>query len=865
MASRYWVGGTGSWNASNTANWSATSGGAGGASVPTVADDVFFNASSGTGTVTANDLTNTALSLNFTGYTGTFTRTTTVTVAGSVTLSAGMTFTASADNLLITGTGTLTSAGKNMGTVTINAPGGTVTLGDAFATNVYPFTLTAGTFSTSASNYTFTVGNFTSVGSSTRTLTLNGSTVSAASWNVASTGMTLNAGTSTVNVTDPTGSFSGAGFTYNNVGMTSTVTGQVQVISGANTINTLTLTSPNSSGVRTFDISDNQTITTMVCTGGATAARRMFLRSSTIGFPVSLTVTTWSTISDVDFRDITMNTARSGTRLGNCGGNTNITFSAAKTVYWNLAGTQNWSANGWATSSGGAPSNTNFPLAQDTAVFDNTGSAGTITIDSLYNLPAVNMSARTTAMTLNDGGLALFAYGSWSNGSGTTLSFTGSLNFAGTTTQVITSAGKSFAQVSLSRGGMQLADAMTLSGVFYFNSYSALTLNLNNFNLTCSQFRYAVSGSNTIAFGSSGAIYLTGTGSSVYQGSTWTLTGSKNVYFTYAGASAMDVSTSGVTTESNAPNFFFTAGTYIVTIGGSSVIGNIDFTGFAGSMDSAGNFTVYGNFTASTGMTFASAALTTVFAATSGTKTIDMKGKTYNRNVTFNGVGGTWQLLSNWVMTDTTKTVTLTNGTLDLNGSTFTVGSFVTASGTKNITFNGGTLIVINSGSTAFNNAQPTNFTTTAGTGTGTIRMSSATAKTFVGGGSTFNCTLDQGGAGTLTITGSNTFSNITASYTATAACSILFTAATTSTFSNWNASGTVGKLLTIGSVTAASHTLSKSSGIVSANYLSISRSTATGGATWYAGANSTNGGNNTGWIFSNAPSATANFLMFFM
>ena len=39
--------------------------------------------------------------------------------------------------------------------------------------------------------------------------------------------------------------------------------------------------------------------------------------------------------------------------------------------------------------------------------------------------------------------------------------------------------------------------------------------------------------------------------------------------------------------------------------------------------------------------------------------------------------------------------------------------------------------------------------------------MSSATAKTFVGGGSTFNATLSQDGAGALTITGGGTFDSI--------------------------------------------------------------------------------------------------------
>lgn len=48
MAARFWVGGTGTWNASNTTNWAATSGGAGGETVPGTGDTVTFDAASGT-------------------------------------------------------------------------------------------------------------------------------------------------------------------------------------------------------------------------------------------------------------------------------------------------------------------------------------------------------------------------------------------------------------------------------------------------------------------------------------------------------------------------------------------------------------------------------------------------------------------------------------------------------------------------------------------------------------------------------------------------------------------------------------------------------------------------------------------------
>jgi len=70
MASRYWVGGTGTWDASDTTHWSATSGGAGGASVPTTSDFVQFNASSGGGTVTLAADGSCSIN-NFTGFTGT--------------------------------------------------------------------------------------------------------------------------------------------------------------------------------------------------------------------------------------------------------------------------------------------------------------------------------------------------------------------------------------------------------------------------------------------------------------------------------------------------------------------------------------------------------------------------------------------------------------------------------------------------------------------------------------------------------------------------------------------------------------------------------------------------------------------------
>ena len=46
MATYYWVAGTGTWDAATTTHWATSSGGSGGAGVPTATDDVIFNSAS---------------------------------------------------------------------------------------------------------------------------------------------------------------------------------------------------------------------------------------------------------------------------------------------------------------------------------------------------------------------------------------------------------------------------------------------------------------------------------------------------------------------------------------------------------------------------------------------------------------------------------------------------------------------------------------------------------------------------------------------------------------------------------------------------------------------------------------------------
>lgn len=113
MADRYWVGGTGNWDGTAGTKWASTSGGTGGESVPTASDDVYFDANSGAVTVTVGAVVN-CLDLNFTGFTGTFTKNSTINLYGSLTFVSGMTFNDGGTVWSIRGSGTqnITSADK---------------------------------------------------------------------------------------------------------------------------------------------------------------------------------------------------------------------------------------------------------------------------------------------------------------------------------------------------------------------------------------------------------------------------------------------------------------------------------------------------------------------------------------------------------------------------------------------------------------------------------------------------------------------------------------------------------------------------------------------------------------------------------
>lgn len=144
MADRYWVaGGTGNYN--STTNWSATSGGASGASFPSTVDNVFFNALSGAGIATINVASQCA-NLNLTGFLGTLAFTNALTLNGTI-LNFGLgTYTVTGAGYLRFGTAmSITSNGTNYtGNMAIATPV-IITLADNLTcSGTFDFTASSG-------------------------------------------------------------------------------------------------------------------------------------------------------------------------------------------------------------------------------------------------------------------------------------------------------------------------------------------------------------------------------------------------------------------------------------------------------------------------------------------------------------------------------------------------------------------------------------------------------------------------------------------------------------------------------------------------------------------------------------------------
>ena len=500
----------------------------------------------------------------------------------------------------------------------------------------------------------------------------------------------------------------------------------------------------------------------------------------------------------------------------------------------------------------------------------------TITTGSWFNVfNLINAGYTTPATSVN----VVEAFLLWSNGTHTGVTIVPKL----TTTSIINN-GYTFGglTVNVADANIQLTSELVLAGAL---TLTQGTLTMGTFNVTSATFTsigpfprsilgtnttYTVSGTSATAwnFGS--------TGSALFNGSTQNFSVATNAAFDFASSSftieawvylnatgtaqciqstypAAFASTTGYEFFINASNFlvfdtFLTGVNQTITATNQALTSGV-WTHVA-VVNNAGTYNLYVNgtqctYTSNITQAVNSGGTAVTFGRSLYTSfTHPLNGYMTNIRV----VKGVGVYTGNFTVPTQPLLPTQSAGT-NINAITGSQTSLLLSTPINSFTtdYSNNAFAVTNTGTATANTLSPFAVMSPGITFTGfTISMTNAAAKTFVGSGGTYPI-INQGGAGALTITGNNIFYNIT---NTTQPTTISFTAATTTTFKYFSLDGIAGNLVTITSATAANHTLSMSSGIANTQYMSISRSQATGGAGWIA-ATSTNGGTNSGWVFA--------------
>lgn len=866
MANRYWVGGAGTWDTTSTTHWSDTSGGPSGFSAPTISDDVFFDANSGTGVVTtvgfpgspvANSVTYDSTTLtsldvlngfNITSATsGLFTITSgTVNFDGYISLNrffsnnsntrsiglapsssfayfnlygsgtvwdvqgSNLTFTISSSQIKLWYIGTSAITVNHVTTGATSAPN--LLFGNLGSSN-YPLTIGSG-----SSFYSMDFTNFTgswTTGSSSYTIAKDLKLVS---------GMSFNGSGSTfiVNVQSVTGGLlTTVGNTFDSfiINTVSTVASFTQVDDCTMT-GTLTITQGSWQA-------NGHNLTMQRFVSNNTNTRSLSITSSVVTITGSGLV--WDTTTSTNF-----------TLYGNTNP-INITYSGSSAVsIINGTGGSFANAASFNFTAGTYP----LTLSSNLGILNFTGFAGTWSpgTSSYTFYGSLTLSSAMTFTTPTSG--------TWTYASGFT-GFTCYINTAGKTLFRIAS----FINVTLQSN-------LTLNSSYAF---SGGTLNLNGYVISSTSFNSTVTTSRTLAF-SGGSISVTGTGTvwnSNGTGFSYTGTSLINVLNNTATATTISAHTSGGT-EANALNFNVSVGTYSLVLSNASVVKSLNFTGFTGTWSpTVVGVTFYGDLTLVSGMTVSGATTIFTFGSTAGTQTITSAGKTLGA-ITQSGTGGTVSLLGNLALT---SQYTHTSGTLTTNNYNITTSSF--NSNNSNVrALNLGSSSITLTGTSGWALTTSTNMTLNSGTSTITLANATAsTTQTFAGGGLTYyNLVIGSPSVAsqTFSFTGSNTFSTI--SSTKTVAFTMTLSSSTTTTCANWTINGTLGNVVTLNaSVPGVAANLTKTGGsTITVNYFSIKDSSATPSSTWYA-TNSTNVSNNSGWNFGAPPLvAGGNFFLLF-
>lgn len=246
---RYWVNGAGDWN--DASHWSTTSGGTGGACIPTVYDDVYFDANSGFtagNTVTINNGNAYSHNLNWAGAANspTWSKSPSFNMevwGDSVTLTPNATFTVSP--LILKGpNATYMKGGAPAGNfdITIDKTGGSLTLLNDYSNTSTDFVLQNGAFN--APGRILNVSGISNSGlANASSITISNATITTGTWTY--TGATANHSLTGTNAIINATTFNATGFTYNKVNVSGTAANSASI--NSTTVDSLIFTNTSTS------------------------------------------------------------------------------------------------------------------------------------------------------------------------------------------------------------------------------------------------------------------------------------------------------------------------------------------------------------------------------------------------------------------------------------------------------------------------------------------------------------------------------------------------------------------------------------------------------------------------------------------
>lgn len=744
-----------------------------------------------------------------------------------------------------------TSGTGSYGGVLTHTSTRTLSIGDATAgAGNVAFKLNSGmTYTLSGAS---TALNFVSSSATQQTITMGGKTCGNITFNGSGANWALQDKlTYSGNFTRTTGTF-----THNNQDVESTGSGNA-IVTGTNTFYNLIRTG-TAAKTDLISFTADITVSNIFTVTGNSSINRVLIQSNTTGTAKTITAAAW-VITNADFQDITGAGAgsRDFSELTD-----NFNDNSIDTAKWTSDGggqiVETGSSMQMTTAMGG-----NYVTLSSVNAFNLTGSyvasqlvnAGDQALTSLeaYPIHLAVSSDTTNAVSIMITGNTIYArkkLASVSSTVGSTIPYDSAVHkyfrireSGGTTYWDYSTDNSSWSNIASATNPITVTSILEqiITGTWQAEA-STTTVIYDNFTSTAYRIIGDCGGNTSITFPAS-----------VQQTST--------------GTSSFSWSTHGWTTRVPLPqddvviNNAFSA-SQTVTADMPRLGRSINWTGATGtpawSFGSTTN-TIYGSITLISGMTISGSNTTTL--AGRSAYNITSAGKTWTQAFTISAPTGTYTLQDAYTASPATAFTLSIGGFVD-GGNTVTVNNFNSNnSTTRTLTMTGTWNISSTSATTVWQmGSSGLTFNATSST----IRLSNATSnsRTFIFAAlsyGTFSYNI-AGSTGAMIFqeSAAPTFVNFNFSDASNARSLTLPSFFTTTFTGNFNVQGTSGKLMTIiGSTNGQAAIISKAANTVSCDYLSIKDSNATGGATWYAGANSTSVSGNSGWIFTAAPATS--------